>query len=172
LSGLLKTGLVTILTVSLLVAGCARNQSSNNSTPKEPDSKSKELQTRIEERAVIKYRPSLEAKDVLNKTDKEMAEILFRKYLEYFKSEEIPPWNRIVDYRVTEFQVVKTGQSGFMNNVDYDVKPFIKDSAWVAGTGTDGPDGWLIRKAVMFFVQKGNSSYQITEMGTGLAWKE
>jgi uncharacterized lipoprotein YajG len=82
LSDLLKKGLVTILTLSLFVAGCARNQSSNNSIPKEPNSESKELQTRIEERAVIKYRPSLEAKDVLNKTDKEIAEILFRKYLE------------------------------------------------------------------------------------------
>jgi hypothetical protein len=53
LSGLLKKGLVTILTILLFGAGCARNQSSNNSIPKEPNSESQELQTRIEERAVI-----------------------------------------------------------------------------------------------------------------------
>jgi hypothetical protein len=59
-----------------------------------------------------------------------------------------------------------------MNMVHYDVKPFIKVSIWVAGNGTDGPNGWLIQKGDMFFVQKENSSYQITEMGTGLSWKE
>lgn len=161
MSVLLSKSLVTILAVSLFLAGCTQDSTINK--PKEPNL------TQVEQSDNL---PNIEVKEVESKSDKEIAEILFEKYIKHYKSEEMPPMNRIVDYKVKSVNATSS-QSGFMADVAYDVKPFIKDSrSWVAGNGIDGPNGWIIDKSVMFFVQKGPSFYQITELGTGIPWKQ
>lgn len=90
-------------------------------------------------------------------------------YLNQFVGDDVPEAERLKAFRIHEDQIYPLTEepSRMVFHVIFDVQPFQEDSsAWMAGNGVRGEDGWITSKTIFLTTVKNGTVWTIEALST------
>ena len=142
----------------------------SSQAPTQPDTIS------ISASAPATYTATIPVSETLGMNQETIIRTLFDRYLNYFKTEPVSPYERLDDYEIASvdldprIQTLATieKRADYVAWVNYSVKPVLMMySDWVAGNGTLHADKWIRDKILIVGVVHEGSNYRLVLIGTG-----
>jgi len=116
---------------------------------------------------IMEIKPSI-AVENSTITQLEIAEKIMNERLQGYKSSNVVKLMRIKNYKIYSIDVIKQTETGFIFDVIFAIKPYIKESYWQAGNGVyNDSSGWIECKGESVRVIRKNNTYKYDRSATG-----
>jgi uncharacterized membrane protein YgcG len=99
----------------------------------------------------------------------EIAKGLLTQYLDHYKAAAIPEADRLMAYRWDDNNInpVESTDTKIVFMIKYDVSPVAgEQSAWIAGNGQYGSNGWIVGKSQFMTVVKEGAVWKLEGLAT------
>lgn len=103
----------------------------------------------------------------------QIAEGLLTAYLSQFKDHAIHEWDRLKEFRwdPNKLLPIYASDDELEFEIKYDVLPASPKTAWFAGNGERGENGWIVNKSQFMLVQKVGDKWALKALATSPAWR-